>query len=401
MFSDDNSIAVTGMGCICAAGGNVAAIADSIYSGTRSPVISQRLLVNHPQKYPVFELPDAVTPVGYYEAPEALRCGILSIEALKQALAAAGLDSDYLKKVRVGICIGSTVGNAMNNEKFYADFLNSGFPDMEAIDVYLRACPADMIAEYLGLSCMRQSVSNACASGAVAIGEGAKWIKNGLCDIVIAGGVDILCRVIYNGFVSLKITDSEFCRPFDKNRAGLNLGEGAGIVILESAEHVRCRNCKAAGYLCGYGNFSDAYHMSAPVPDGLGLRNAIDTALKQGGLIYSRVTFINAHGTATSENDKVEGRLISELFPTVPFQSTKGYTGHTLGAAGAIEAILTIEQLNRQLLASSAGFSEPDDAFARNPVVCNTAISGDYALSNSLAFGGNNAVLLLKRGGEI
>ncbi|MBN2063890.1 MAG: beta-ketoacyl-[acyl-carrier-protein] synthase family protein [Sedimentisphaerales bacterium] len=398
MLTVDNTIAITGMGCICAAGRNIADIVEAIYSGTRSPVISQRIHVNHPQKYPVFEMSETVVPAGYYEAPEASRCGILAIEALQQALFAAGLDSKQLRNFRLGICIGSTVGNAMNNEKFFADFLNSDYPDMEAINDYLHASPADMIAKYLGLNCLRQSVSNACASGAVAIGQGAKWLQNGLCDIVIAGGVDILCRVIYNGFVSLKITDTEFCRPFDKNRAGLNLGEGAGIVILETIQHARRRNSINAGYVCGYGNFSDAYHMSAPVPDGMGLRYAIDTALAQSSLSYDQITFINAHGTATSENDKVEGRLISELLPSVPFQSTKGYTGHTLGAAGAIEAILTIEQLNRQIMAASAGFNEPDDAFKANPVICNTTISGDYALSNSLAFGGNNAVLLLKRG---
>ena len=360
--------------------------------------MSDRLQSNLSIRYPVFELPDAIAPEGYYDNPETRRCGILSNSAITQALASANLSVDSLKEKRIGIILGSTVGNAMNNEQFYADYLNRKNPSMDAIDMYLKSSPTDMAADMLGINCIRYCVSNACASGAVAIGEGAKWIKSGLCDIVIAGGVDILCRVVYNGFISLKIYSEEFCRPFDVNRNGLNLGDGAGIVILESCQAAEQRNEQPKGYICGFGNYSDAYHMSAPSPDAVGLTNATDSVLAAGKVEYSDIAFINAHGTATPENDKVEGLFISDLPVEIPFQSTKGYTGHTLGAAGAIEAILTIVQLNNAMAVSSIGFEESDTTFRRDPVTENTMITGNYALSNSLAFGGNNAVLLLHKG---
>ncbi|MHC4143261.1 MAG: beta-ketoacyl-[acyl-carrier-protein] synthase family protein [Planctomycetota bacterium] len=305
---------------------------------------------------------------------------MLAIAAACEAVNDAGLDLDSLKEYRVGVCIGTTVGNAMNNESFYRDFLFNRFPGMQSIKTYLKANPADMVARHFRLKGMRQCIANACSSGAVAIGQAAEWINNGLCDIAIAGGSDMLCRVIYNGFVSLKITDSQPCRPFDKNRLGLNLGEGAGMVVLESSGTVRQRKARTRATL--------------------GLEMAISLALQQAQISHDDIAFINAHGTATPENDKVEGILFSRLFPQTPFHSTKGYTGHTLGAAGAIEAIITTESLKRQMIAANVGFSDPDPEFAVNPVTENTPVAGDYALSDSVAFGGNNAVLVFRRTSE-
>lgn len=401
MTSDANSsggVGITGMGCLCAPGASVSEMMESIFSGIRNPAVPQRFSADHPDSYPVLELPPSALPDGYDNEPESRRSGLLAIKAAKEALADANFDTETLSKYRVGVCIGTTVGNAMNNEAFYADFLNERFPDMQSIKAYLNANPADMLAEHFNLKYMRQSIANACSSGAVAIAQGAQWITNGLCDIVIAGGSDMLCRVTYNGFISLKITDTQPCRPFDKNRSGLNLGEGAGIVILESERVAKERNIASHATLCGHGNCSDAFHISAPKSDGSGLESAIDTALEQGGITHKDIAFINAHGTATPENDKVEGTLFSRIFPDTPFHSTKGYTGHTLGASGAIEAIITIEQLKRQAIAANIGFESSDPDFKANPVTQNTPISGDYALSDSVAFGGNNAVLVFKRG---
>lgn len=393
-----SAVRITGTGCLCAAGANVQEMMSNIYSNIRKPVISERVRADHPELYPMFELPASAMPGDYYKEQEAKRCGLLAIAAATEALDNAGLDMDNLRKYRVAVCIGTTVGNAMNNESFYSDFLLERFPDMHPIKTYLRSNPADMVARRFNLKSLRQCVSNACSSGAVAIGQAAEWIKNGICDIAIAGGTDILCRVIYNGFISLKITDSQPCRPFDKNRRGLNLGEGAGIVVLESDQVVRQRGAQVHAILCGYGNCSDAYHISAPKRDGFGLKMAIDMALGQAGINYDDIAFINAHGTATPENDSVEGILFSHLFPHTPFHSTKGYTGHTLGAAGAIEAIITIEELKRQRIAASIGFQVSDPEFDVDPVTENTPIQGEYALSDSVAFGGNNAVLVFQEG---
>jgi len=394
-------IFVSGMGAVCAAGANVPEIMSNLYSGLRHPVVSEYVRADYPEQYPVFELVPSAVPDGYYDSSESRRCGLLAIRAACEAVDDAGLDLDRLKKHRVGVCIGTTVGNAMNNELFYRDFLFNRFPGMQSIKTFLKTNPADMVARHFHLKGIRQCIANACSSGAVAIGQAAGWINNGLCDIAIAGGSDMLCRVIYNGFISLKITDSRPCRPFDKNRLGLNLGEGAGIVVLESSRAVRQRKARTHATLCGYGNCSDAYHISAPMPDGAGLEMAIHVALQQAQIRHDDIAFINAHGTATPENDKVEGILFSRLFPQTPFHSTKGYTGHMLGAAGAIESIITIESLKRQMIAATVGFSDPDPEFVVNPVTENTPVVGDYALSDSVAFGGNNAVLIFRRISEV
>jgi 3-oxoacyl-[acyl-carrier-protein] synthase-1/3-oxoacyl-[acyl-carrier-protein] synthase II len=269
---------------------------------------------------------------------------------------------------------------------------------MDPIKTYLRSNPADMLARHYNLKGIRQCIGNACSSGTVAIGQAAEWIKNGLCDIAIAGGVDTLTRITCNGFISLKITDDQPCRPFDRDRKGLNLGEGAGIVVLQSDTLAKQRKARVHATLEGYGISSDAHHISAPQPDGSGLEMAINMALKQAAISYDDIAFINAHGTATPENDKVEGFVFSRLFPSTPFQSTKGYTGHTLGAAGAIEAIMTIEQLKQQKIASCIGFDTADTEFTVNPVKENIAINGPYALSDSVAFGGNNSALVFQKG---
>jgi 3-oxoacyl-[acyl-carrier-protein] synthase-1/3-oxoacyl-[acyl-carrier-protein] synthase II len=394
------AVRVTGTGCLCAAGTNVQEMMTNIYSGIRTPVISENIRADHPELYPMFELPASAITDDYNNAEEAMRCGLLAIAAASEALDNACLDMDSLMKYRVGVCIGTTVGNAMNNESFYRDFLLDRFPDMHSIKTYLRSNPAAMVARHFNLRGLRQCIANACSSGAVAIGQAAGWVKNGLCDIAIAGGSDMLCRVIYNGFISLKIADNQPCRPFDKNRQGLNLGEGAGIVILESDEVARRRNTQGHAILRGYGNCSDAYHISAPKQDGFGLEKAINMALDQAEINLNDIAFINAHGTATQENDSVEGMLFSRLFPHTPFNSTKGYTGHTLGAAGAIEAIITIEELKRQEIAASIGFQIPDPQFDVDPVTENTTINGRYALSDSVAFGGNNAVLIFQKGSQ-
>ena len=236
---DELNIPVTGIGCLSAAGGTCTELMETIFSGQRKPVFSEKVRANHDVSYPMFELPAHAVPNGYYERPECFRCGLLAIAAAKEALADAGYSVDDLKDLRVGVCVGTTVGNAMNNEGFYHKYLLGEFPGIDSVKDYLKSNPAEMVAQEFSLNGPRQCIANACSSGAVAIGQGERWIRDGICDLVLAGGSDMLCRVIYNGFVSLKITDSNPCRPFDKNRQGLNLGEGAGMIILESPKWCR------------------------------------------------------------------------------------------------------------------------------------------------------------------
>jgi len=285
----------------------------------------------------------------------------------------------------------------MNNEVFYGEYYRKEVPDMKPIVRFLRSNPADLIAREFGLSGPCQTVVNACSSGTDAVGIGASWIESGLCDAVIAGGTDELCHVTYNGFVSLLITDDSPCRPFDRDRKGLNLGEGAAMLILESEHLCRQRRKTPRARFLGYASASDGHHLTAPHPEGEGLKRALLEALRFARREPRDIAFVNAHGTATFDNDKVEGKVLREVLPGVPFFSTKGYTGHTLGAAGAIEAAFTVACLERGLVPGSAGFENPDPQIDLSPVTAVTRIAGQTAVSQSLAFGGSNGVLVVGR----
>jgi len=242
------------------------------------------------------------------------------------------------------------------------------------------------------------TVVNACSSGTDAIGVAASWIRAGLCDLAIAGGADEMYRVPVAGFWSLGVMSSQLCAPFDRDRAGLNLGEGAGILVLTSDKFGRDRNIPPVFELAGFGSSCDAHHLTAPHPDGRGLDAAIRTALSQAGIAPSQIAFINAHGTGTLDNDRVEGKVIDRIFGhDIPFLSTKGYTGHTLGAAGGLEAVFTLLGLRERWIPASAGFDNAADDVPIAPVAKQTSVFGEYALSTSLAFGGNNSALIIRR----
>ena len=214
-------------------------------------------------------------------------------------------------------------------------------------------------------------------------------------DVVVAGGADELCRTTYNGFISLMITDDSPCKPFDRDRKGLNLGEGSAMLLLEPDDAVRGREKRARSYVLGYGAASDAYHLTAPRPDGKGLKQAISDALADSGRRVEEISFVNAHGTGTRDNDRIECQALHEMLPGVPFFSTKGYTGHTLGAAGAIEAAFTVACIEEHMIPVNAGFNNQDPELPASPVADIMEISSHIAVTESLAFGGHNAVLIL------
>ncbi|MFW6286965.1 MAG: beta-ketoacyl-[acyl-carrier-protein] synthase family protein, partial [Candidatus Sumerlaeota bacterium] len=211
----------------------------------------------------------------------------------------------------------------------------------------------------------------------------------------IAGGADHLSRITYLGFTTLMIASKEPCRPFDRWRNGLNLGEGAGMVCIEAGPFALRRGAQPLARVAGYATFSDAYHPTAPHPEGRGLRRAIASALKQADAGPKSVDFVNAHGTSTPDNDKVEGSVLSEILRhDAPVVSTKAYTGHTLGAAGGIEAVLTVRGLIEGRIPATVGFKEYDPECRLRPTRSNTEVGRRVAMSNSLAFGGTNSVLV-------
>lgn len=384
--------AVTGLGCICAAGSTVEETMRSLYAGERNPAPPVLVKSDIEKVSPVFEIYSDLG--GEDEARNAARTTLMAIKAAREALAQAGLDAATLKSARVGVIMGTTVGCTLNNERFCREYRLHKKPDAAPVIKFMANNPALHLAGLFECGGPAVTVANACSSGTDAVGIAKTWIEAGVCDIVIAGGSDELCRTTYIGFTSLMITSQEPCRPFDRNRKGLNLGEGAGVLIIEDYESARNRGARALAFINGYGSSADAYHPTAPHPDGLGLRRAIKMALADAGVAPDGVAFINAHGTSTIDNDKVEGKVIADLFPSrMPVVSTKSYTGHTLGAAGAIEAVFTIKGLQDGRLPATLGFEEGDGAIT--PTVENTSIAGTTAISNSLAFGGNNAVLVV------
>jgi len=371
----------------------------TLFQGKRNPDRPEAFSSSHPVTYPVFEIRYPLPGINDGQKKSLSRTAQLGLAAAAEAIKDAGLDPDAMSGLRVGVCMGTTVGSTMNDEQFYRDFKNMLEPDMFAISRYLNSNPSSVISKEYSLKGPCQTIVNACSSGTDAIGIGASWIRSGICDIVIAGGADELSRISYNGFISLMITDPDPCRPFDRNRKGLNLGEGAGVVVLESEYSLKRRNKKAKAFVLGYGSASDGYHLTAPHPEGRGLKRAIADAFVESGKKAGDIGFINAHGTATPENDMAEARVLKEIFNGIPFLSTKGYTGHTLGAAGAIEAVYTVASLEAGRIPASAGFSEIDPEAGISPVTENMGITGKTALSESLAFGGQNAVLILSTEG--
>ena len=303
-----------------------------------------------------------------------------------------------LKGKRIGVAIGTTVGSILNDLDFYREYRKTGKASMVAVDHYLQGDLASVVHSFLETHGPSVTVVNACTSGADAIGMAMSWIKAGLCEIAIAGGSDEINQVPFSGFHSLGILSDSLCAPFDRNRNGLNLGEGAAVLILENETSLRQRGQRARAIIRGYGSSNDAHHLTAPDPDGQGLERAVTTALKAAAIRPDQISFINVHGTATRDNDCVEGLVLSRLFGRqAKFLSTKGYTGHTLGAAGVLEASFSLLALEQEWIPQSAGFSEEDPTIGISPVKERTSIEGQSALGTSLGFGGCDAALVIER----
>jgi len=383
---------VTGTGVICHAGLNLEETMKTLYAGRRSPAPPKRTKTSLEEAFPVFETED-------FPLDRTLtRTNNLLIRALDEAMQQARVVEETWQNRRVGVAIGTTVGCTLNNEPFYRDFKAGKKPDITAVTRFLRSNPASFLSNEYSLTGPVATVANACSSGTDAIGLAKSWIERGLCDTAIAGGSDELSRITYLGFISLMNTSRKPCMPFDKNRTGLNLGEGAGILILEREDLAVRRQAEPRGFICGYASAADAYHPTAPHPEGRGLKTAILAALQDAGITPADIGFINAHGTSTVDNDRVEGRVLAELFSNrVPVVSTKAYTGHTLGAAGGVEAVFTIQALLDQRLPATLGFNTADTECGIIPTSRNTEVSAAFAMSTSLAFGGNNAVLIAGR----
>ncbi len=396
---NDEKIFITGMGIISALGNSMD---ETFKSLTANKVNDSKIdLFECDIDKPVFKA-DFLNKTSNLT----MRTKELADIAFKQALVQAQIiDSDKpgfcrldLNNLRVGICCGTTVASQLNDIEFYRQFRAGAVKSYDPVKHYLSGDISQALLLEHNFSGPGVNVVNACSSGTDAIGVAMSWIKTGICDIVIAGGADELNRVPVAGFNSLGILSDSVCKPFDKNRDGLNLGEGAAFIVLEKESTAIARKASILSECCSYATAVDGYHLTAPRPDGQGLKTAISKALLNNDLCAKDIDFINAHGTATKNNDHVEGLVFKNMFSQqTKIFSIKGYTGHTLGAAGAIDAVITILSLQKQWLPMNAGFSQEDPKIAFSPVTKNTSFKAEYALSTSLAFGGQNSAVIFRR----
>jgi 3-oxoacyl-(acyl-carrier-protein) synthase len=269
-----------------------------------------------------------------------------------------------------------------------------------ALRSMLPAAHGETLAHRLGLRGPRHTVVTACSSGAVALAEAAELIADGVVDCAVAGGVDAVTRLCFMGFNALKLLDPEPCRPFDRDRRGMSIGEGAAFIVLEAAEHARARGARAYAELAGHGMTTDAHHVTAPQPEGEGMVRAMRAALAAGGVAPAAVGYVNAHGTATPQNDRIEARAIRQVFNSgrVLVSSSKSMIGHTMAAAGSLEAVATILSLTHETVPPTANLTTPDPEvdFDCVPRVAREALV-EHAISNSFGFGGQNVTLLFRR----
>lgn len=399
---------VTGYGAITALGENCQAAFRNMADGLMCNVSMGEGFFPSGFSAPCFQVSSVAPEAGRSRLDDLIsttqisnRTVLLTLLAVAEGLHRAGLSLNDICKKRVGVVLGTTVGCTFHNEEYYIKWRDGREPDPEPLLAYLGSNLADKVKELLGVVGPGLVITNACASGTDAIGVAKTWLQNNICDIAIAGGADELSRVACHGFKSLMLYSEKRCTPFDTHRQGLNLGEGAGILVMEKQTDVEKRGQEILGKVRGYGIGGDAYHPTAPHPEGRGLQCAIHGALQDGGLFVDDICLINAHGTGTPANDLAETNAISAVGfapDRVSVVSTKGFTGHTLGAAGGVEAVYTLMALNQGRVLGTGGCHHIDPQLVF-PVLSESesqVLSGKIGMSQSLAFGGSNSALVIE-----
>ena len=340
-----------------------------------------------------------------FSAKRMSRSDLMAMAATLEALNDAGLfpvPAELLEDT--GVVIGGGAGGMLECEEAYR-YYHTGMYKKVRFSHFSSLCCAssgDHIASKLSLMGPKTTFMTACSSGATAIGYARDLLSNNMAKIIIAGGTEPLSRITYASFNSLKVVDKEYCKPFDKNRQGLSLGEGAGIMILESLSHAKHRGAKIYGEVLGYGVSCDSHHMTAPDPEASGAIRCMTAALEDAGVLPAMVDYVNAHGTATPANDLMETMGIKKVFGEraykIPVSSTKSMTGHTLGASGAIEGVVSVLSLAHRFVPPTIHWTEPDPECDLDYVTEGSRKEDiSIALSNSFAFGGNNTSLIFGR----
>jgi 3-oxoacyl-[acyl-carrier-protein] synthase II len=400
-------VVVTGLGAVTACGGDAAALTAALADGRcgSGPLTlfayqgRCRIAAQIPE-VPLSKLGAALPPATVRRLSRPDR---FALAAAVEACRSAGLEEPLRRDA--ALFVGATTGGMFQTEEEYRR-RQSGADRRYRVSRLLGtplATSGVAVAQGLGVLGPQATVSTACSSSALAVAMAADAIRHGEARVALAVGTDGLCRLTYAGFDALQALDPEPCRPFDRARRGLSLGEGAAALVLEDAEHARARGARARAVLLGHASTSDAHHVTAPHPEGAGALAALRAALARAGVGPDAVDYVNAHGSGTRQNDAVEVGVLRAVFgrrlPDVPVSSSKSQLGHCLGAAGALEAVVTVLALDEGIVPPTVTLAEPDPAWAdldfvpapgrRRPL--------GVAVSSSYGFGGHNVTLVLAR----
>ncbi len=340
----------------------------------------------------------AFTPLERRRLSRSDRFGVV---AAQEAIDDAGL-LDGVDRTRVGVLLGAGTSDLLRNERYYHTAITRGFDKARPSEAWnhFANTPVDIIASRFGFEGVRSCVVAACSSSTIAIGQAADAIRSGRIDVALTGGTDGLAQLTFSGFNALRLMDSEPCRPFDRGRAGMNMGEGAAILVLEEMSRARSRGARIYGELAGYSFACEAFHPTAPEPDGRPVSAVVAEALRDARLDASAVDHVNAHGTATPQNDRAEARgfrtVLGDRASRVPVTALKSMIGHCLGAAGGLEAAVLALTVSRGVIPPTINHGETDPDCPVD-IVANTAREQPVrcGVSTSLGFGGNDSAVVI------
>jgi 3-oxoacyl-[acyl-carrier-protein] synthase II len=394
-------VAITGLGIFCGAGTTVPLFTEALLRGQSG--------IGPVDLFDVSRFPSRIgaqvrgyDPLAFFDRRTLRRLSRtdqFGVIAAGEALRASGIQEHYAP-YDLGVTVGGGAAGMMQSEQWLKELLAGQPADPNLLRGILPDKTATVIAQTYALAGYQGTITTACSSSATAIGWGAELVASGRLKAAVCGGADTLSLLTYAGFNSLRVMDPEPCAPFSLGRQGISLGEGSAFLVLEDEAAARERGTTIYGHVLGYAAAGEAFHMTAPEPTGAAAARVMAEALKDAGITAGRVGWVNAHGTGTPLNDVVESKAMRQLFAEraadVPLVSTKGLTGHCLGAAGAIEAVATVIALNRQFIPQTLHFRGQDpecdlEYCHRGPQTSSATV----ALSNSFAFGGNITTLVL------
>ncbi|MCM1165956.1 MAG: beta-ketoacyl-[acyl-carrier-protein] synthase family protein [Lachnospiraceae bacterium] len=400
---DNRRVVVTGLGLVCALGENVGECWSAAVNGVTG--IREVKSVNTDGCYANVGA-EVAAASSELSGEDYDRSSLLCIKAAGEALADAGYEVSEENSDRIGVIVGNCVGGAASIDKYFTDELKNGGGNKSDILKMPAAAIANNVAKHFGLNGTTANIVNACAAGTISLAYAADLIRAGKADAFVAGGSDSFSSLAFAGFHALHALDERSCSPFNRS-SGITLGEGAGVLIIESYEHAKARGAKIYCEVLGSGVSSDAHHITAPDPEGKGQMLAINRAIANSGLTPNDIDYINAHGTGTAKNDEAEFLSLHTIFDGndhLSVSSTKSMTGHCLGAAGSIEAVLTVKAVCENAVPPTVGYAEEDLGTLKEKAgaidfVPNTKRERtiNYAASNSFAFGGNNASIVFAK----